>query len=234
MQRDKAWDVHEYPCIGRFTWLRLEHFQFPEMKTAVARMQAPGSTDTLLELACCVGQTIRQLVALGIESDRLYASDLHPEFISIGFELFRDEDRIRTVFAAGDMLAPDDPNLKAMDGKVSLIHAASFFHLFTWNQQLVIGKRIVRLLRPDRTDNMLFGHQIGSVLPGEKARLRGGGSRYLHDQSSFQRLWDEVGAATGTRWNVDVVELSPLPIPIPSFGDDSRIIRYSVQQLPPA
>ncbi|KAH8888584.1 hypothetical protein GQ53DRAFT_843515 [Thozetella sp. PMI_491] len=229
--RDRAWDVAQYPCVGRFTWVRLSYFQDPEMKAAVDRLTAPGSNDTLLEMGSFVGQTIRQLVALGVDSSRLYASDLHPEFIDIGFDLFRDKDRIKAVFTTGDMLNPDDENLKQLDGKINLIHAANFFHLFTWDQQIAIGKRIVRFLPSGRVDAVLFGHHIGSVEPGEKLSKSGGG-RYRHDADSFQRLWDEISSATETRWKTEVIMGNPLPIKIPGFGDDSRLVRYSVAQQP--
>ncbi|KAI0399773.1 hypothetical protein F4802DRAFT_610610 [Xylaria palmicola] len=90
----------------------------------------------------------------------------------------------------------EDP-LAVFDGTMTLVHATSFFHLFTWDDQVRAAARIVRFLRPDRPDAMVFGRQVGTLRPRADP---GSDKVYLHDAASWQRLWDEVGARTGTRW----------------------------------
>ncbi|KXJ90483.1 hypothetical protein Micbo1qcDRAFT_234456 [Microdochium bolleyi] len=59
--------------------------------------------------------------------------------------------------------------------------------------------------------------------------MQGGDKRFLHDAQSWQRLWDEVGEATGTRWRTEVDWLGP---PIQSMTDSSgaavRRLRFAV------
>ena len=180
-------------------------------------------------MAACLGQVIRQLAADGVPGSRLYGTDLHASFLEIGFELFRDRDTLGATFAAGDMLAPADPALAPLRGKATIVHASNFLHLFAWDGQVTAGKRMVGFLRDGTKDAMIFGGQIGSVKAGEFAPA-GRGKRYWHDAESFQRLWDEIGAATGTAWRTEVEALGDWPVPLPGFGDESRYIRFAVHQ----
>ncbi|KAK1241030.1 hypothetical protein MKX08_001004 [Trichoderma sp. CBMAI-0020] len=141
--REKLWEVAMYPCIGRWSFLNLQSVRDPHFYTAVERLRGPAASgaastypEALLDLGCCVGQLLRKLVHDGIEPTRLFGTDLHSEFISIGAELFRDEANGLT-FVAGDMLDPNDEALGILDGKITLVHAGNFFHLFTWEEQVV-------------------------------------------------------------------------------------------------
>jgi len=55
--------------------------------------------------------------------------------------------------------------------------------------------------------------------------------RYLHDPASWQRLWDEVGAATGTRWRVEAQWVGGLPFRIPGFPEKSYYLKFAVYQI---
>ncbi len=200
------------------------------------RLRAPDSRDALLDVGSCVGQAVRQLVDDGVDGAQLFATDLHQAFIDLGYELFRDRDTLTATFAAGDLLAAtasggeNDPALSVFEGRVTIVHAANFFHLFTWGQQVAVGRRLVSFLQPGITNALVVGRQVGSVKPGEVAPL-GRTPRYWHDQESFQRLWDEIGTATGTAWRADVEILGDGPIPLPGFGENSRYLRWSVYQV---
>lgn len=224
-----------YPCIGRWSFLNLQSIQDPHFNTAVKRLKnstdsdvESNSSDALLDIGCCIGQMLRKLVQDGIDPKRLFGTDLHPEFISIGTELFNDGGGGLT-FAAGDMLDPEDEALKALDGKMTLIHAANFFHLFTWEEQLKIGARIVRFLRLDTIDAIIFGRQIGTHKPREK---EGRKKSFLHNQESLQKLWGEIGEKTGTQWSVLVNVNEERAVDIPGFGDADRYIRFGIYQIP--
>ncbi|EHK17845.1 uncharacterized protein TRIVIDRAFT_44992 [Trichoderma virens Gv29-8] len=231
--RRKLWEVAMYPCIGRWSFLNLRSVQDSHFKTAFERLKNStgldmdsSSTDTLLDIGCCVGQVLRKLVHDGIEPTRLFGTDLHSEFISIGTELFDDEGCGLT-FAAGDMLDPEDKALDTLDGKITIIHAANFFHLFTWEEQVKIGMRITRFLKPGVTNALIFGRQIGTHNPRERDGRK---KSFLHNQESFQKLWDEVGMKTGTRWRVQVGISEERRVDIPGFGDMDRYIRFGIYQ----
>jgi hypothetical protein len=149
----------------------------------------------------------------GIDPTRLYGTDLHSEFISIGTELFRDEASGLT-FAAGDMLDPNDEALGILDGKITLVHAGNFFHLFTWEEQVVIGMRIVCCMHPETIDAIIFGRQIGTHSPRERQGRR---KSFLHDEESLQRLWNEIEAETGICWRVRMNINEEKVVEIPKF-----------------
>ncbi|PTB39092.1 uncharacterized protein TrAFT101_008107 [Trichoderma asperellum] len=233
--RERLWEVAMYPCIGRWSFLNLQSVHDPHFYTVVQRLRDSAASgaessypEALLDIGCCVGQLLRKLVHDGIDPTRLFGTDLHPEFISIGAELFRDEGCGLT-FAAGDMLDPRDEDLNILDGKITLVHAGNFFHLFTWEEQVVIGMRIVRFLHPGTIDAIIFGRQIGSHNPRER---QGGRKSFLHNEESLQRLWNEVGVKTGTRWRVQMNINEERVVDIPGFGVEDRYVRFGIYQFP--
>ncbi|KAM0258013.1 hypothetical protein ACHAQJ_004056 [Trichoderma viride] len=233
--RKELWEVVMYPCIGRWGFLNLQSIRDPHFNTAVERLKQSTSSDgeqshseALLDIGCCIGQILRKLVHDGIEPTRLFGTDLHPEFISIAAELFHDEGCGLT-FAAGDMLDPEDKALNVLDGKITLVHAGNFFHLFTWEEQVKIGVRIIRFLQPGTVDAIIFGRQIGTHKPREKQGIK---KLFLHNEESLQKLWNEIGAKTGTRWRVQVSINEERKVDIPTFGEEDVYIRFGIYQFP--
>jgi hypothetical protein len=84
-----------------------------------------------------------------------------------------------------------------------VIYAGLFFHLWGWEGQKRVIRNAIGLLKPI-AGVVVFGFQLGSVEPGEYA-FRGvpSGCMFKHDIASLKKLWVEVGAETGTRWEVE-------------------------------
>ncbi|CAK7211991.1 hypothetical protein SBRCBS47491_001311 [Sporothrix bragantina] len=213
--RDKLWAVHKYPCIGRFAFCDLNMTKSPHYQAAVRRLRA-SSDERLLDLGCCVGQVLRQLMhGDGVPASQLSGSDLHKAFIDLGFEVFRDgpPEASELTFIAGDLLSDDDKSCDVLEKSATLVHAANLFHLFSWDEQVKLGKRMIGFLREDALcggesdsddDRLTFlGTHLGARVAGEHRIMPASPRmRYLHNTESFQRLWDEIGAATGTRWRI--------------------------------
>lgn len=177
-----------------------------------------------------MGQVIRQLAFDGINPSRLYGTDLEPRFLDMGFDLFMDRNKFKTAFVAGDMLegGEGDESLKALDGMMSVIHATSFFHLFTWENQVRVAIRMVRFLDPDDADVMIFGRHVGATTPGDREGA-GGSKRYLHNAESWQNLWEEVGRLTGTSWRTEANDIEEPGMNLHSIADGTlRRVRYGV------
>ena len=190
--------------------------QDPLFQTVTARLKVTGSTETFLDVGCCLGHVIRQLIAEGVSSERLYGTDLQPRFLDLGYELFDDRDRIKSkaTFVAGDMLQENDARLEELTGRVDIIYSAAFFHLFEREAQIRAAKRMVRFLRPKNPKAMIFGRNGGPKITGWE--------KYVLDTESWRRIWDEVGETTGTCWRTEIdVE----------NGDKSIEVRFVVYRV---
>ena len=133
----------------------------------------------------------------------MYASDLHPELWDIGYDLFRDRDTMRARFMAADIFDPNSP-LRELNGKIDIIFACQFLHLFSRKKQFDALKEIVEMSRPG---TCLVGYQIGREHPAEFQRPWG--VMFYHNVDSFRELWRQVERETGTRWQVDALMVSP-------------------------
>lgn len=198
-QRDKAFSVFHYPCIGRWRFLDLYITTAPEYPQILARLKAG---EKLLDVGCCFGHIIRQLVFDGAPSKNLAGTDLRPEFVELGYELFRDKEILESQFVTGDALDANDMSLEVLHGKFDIVHTASFFHLFGWDDQLKVGKIIVKFFKPD-AKALVVGRQVGTRQPITVSESKGlGKKKYHHDVKTFQELWDEIGKSTVTKWKV--------------------------------
>jgi hypothetical protein len=147
---------------------------------------------------------MRQLAFDGVPSERLYGAELYAEYVDLGYTLFRDRDTLKSKFIVSDILDPDDAPLQSLYGTFDIVQAGQFFHCFGWQDSLKVCERIVQLLKPE-PGSIILGELVGSQKPQEMemAPLSSSGKLYLHDLTSFRRLWDAVGEKTGTRWQVD-------------------------------
>lgn len=84
---------------------------------------------------------------------------------------------------------------------MDIIHASAFFHLFERPAQLTIAKLFARFSRAPSA--MVVGRHYGSLSPGVYPSVEPGSKSYRHNVDSFQALWDDAGAATGTAWRVE-------------------------------
>ena len=132
--------------------------------------------------------------------------DLKPEFIDLGYELFRDREKLGgsgVTFLTGDIFDLGGVALKGLEGQCDVIYTGSFFHLFDYEHQALVAERVVRLLRPVK-GSIVLGRQRGNGEAGEaphKTNIKTG-TMYRHNVESWEKMWNEIGRKTGTEWNV--------------------------------
>ncbi|KAJ5118118.1 uncharacterized protein N7443_003200 [Penicillium atrosanguineum] len=194
--------VAPYPCIGSFRFLEITIYNSAAYPEILARLK---SGDKYLDLACALGQDIRHLIFKGAIPSNLYGSDLRPEFFNLGYDLFFDRSTLKATFIASDIFDDTSALLRQLAGKLDIINAASFFHLFDWDSQVSVAKQVVKLLRPV-SGSLLVGRHSGNVRPGKRDGSELRGPIYRHDTVSFRRLWEQVGRETGTEWEADITE----------------------------
>lgn len=231
--RDEAWSIFPYPCIGQFRFLEpsfaaLGETYFGEVVQRLRDGQA------LLDMACCFGQTVRELVAGGAPAENTYGCDLRPEFIDLGYKLFRDQDKLQTKFLVADIFDPESA-LKEVKGQVDIIFAGSFFHLWGYKQQLEVSKAVAQLLRA-KPGSMILGRQIGSIDAEERVNATGNsyeqnelGTMYRHNIDSFKQLWKEIGDELGISFTVEA-GLKKLSDDYDWHTDNTRLIWFVVRR----
>ena len=158
--------------------------------------------DKFLDLGCCFGQEIRQLVFDGAPSANTFGSDLWADFITVGYELFKDSSRLQTTFIAADVFDDSSPLIE-LAGQMDIIFTGSLFHLFNLAEQETLASRIVQLLSA-RPGSLLVGRHSGSEEAGEFARSGDTSDRkhFRHNPQSWGELWARVGRNTGSQWSV--------------------------------
>ncbi|KAF1991507.1 hypothetical protein K402DRAFT_443645 [Aulographum hederae CBS 113979] len=203
--RDKAWNVFPFPCIGQYRFLDLVLPTLPIYTDLLTLLKNPSTN--FLDLGCCLGQELRQLALDGVSPSQLYGSDLSAQYLELGYELFGDHEKFsKATFIAADVFNEEEKEgegLRALEGKMDAIYTGSFFHLFDYSLQALVAKRAVKLLKPT-PGVLVLGRQIGNAKPGEYPRRISGGTRFRHDAATWKKLWEEVGAETGTKWDAQV------------------------------
>ncbi|KAJ5222627.1 uncharacterized protein N7469_008867 [Penicillium citrinum] len=192
-------DVFPYPCIGSFRFLDLSIPQSPAYPEVLQRLK---SGQNFLDVGCAIGQEIRQLIYDGVPQKQIYASDLRRDFFDLGYDLFADSETMKAEFIVADIFDENSELVQKLAGKVDIVNAASFFHLFSWDKQVEAVKRVITLLRP-QAGSLLIGRQAGQNNPKDPYDKQDPPKNYRHDIDSWKSLWVQVGRETGTKWLVD-------------------------------
>ena len=153
-----------------------------------------------------------------------------------------DSNHSKDNFIAGDALK-DDPSrwlrIFGIEDGFNIVHVGGLFHLFDWNDQLLIAKNLSSLTRK-REKPVIFGHQYAartsglvSLGPNKEGQI------YGHNEESMKRFWKEVGEVTGTEWTLQVrCEWAELDkdsglVKGAKWGDagGNGVMRFSVQRV---
>ena len=196
-QRERAWKIYPYPCIGRFRFLEFALSRSTRYRDILDRLK---SGQKLLDLGCCFGQDIRKLVQDGAPAGNLLGADLRKDFMELGYDLFLDRSTLSTTFFVADVF--DMSTLNGVAGRIDIVHIGSFLHLFSWEKQREAAAHISKLLRRS-VGSLIVGNQTGSMQPGEyPLKVDSDETMYRHNASSFEKLWNEVGFEFGFEWKI--------------------------------
>ena len=202
-QRDKSFKIWSYACIGQMRFLTYNLSLLPFHQTILNRLR---SGDKFVDAGCCFGQEIRYLVQDGAPAAQLYGFDLESAFIKCGFELFRDQDRLQSTFAHGDILAPAGTSQRGTLDKLNavgdIVFASSFLHVWDWDEMILAAKGLVAMTQP-RPGSTVVGKQLGSYKAGRYKMPTSSGYNYRHNADSIKRFWDQVGRETDSSWTVE-------------------------------
>jgi hypothetical protein len=79
-------------------------------------------------------------------------------------------------------------SLNPLQGHISVIYAARFFHLFDEEKQLQLAHALASLLSP-LPGSMIFGGHLGEIEKGSRKTKRGF-DMFCHSPESWCELWD--------------------------------------------
>ena len=158
---------------------------------------------------------------------------------NVGHELYRSTPETFPVpFVQGDILdptylapapilstssiAPLEPlpvlrevkTLNELHGKISAIWASAFFHLFEFDVQVLVARKLAGLLSPV-PGSIIFGCHTGMI---EKQRWDVAGSKTdYHSPESLKELWVDLFAEAGVKVEVEA-RLRPLKSGVDEWG----------------
>jgi hypothetical protein len=189
--RDSAWKVYQYRCVASFHFINynLEEAYGTEFYQRV--LQRVKNDELFLDLGCAFGHVARNLVFAGVPQKNIISADLRQEFWDLGFQLYGDPDKFHGTFCKGDIFDPK--YLEEYDGKVNIVHASAFFHLFDLEHQELLIRRLLRLVSKN-PGTVIFGRQAGNTIPWHRKHPFRNEQVYQHSGESFKKfLQDEAG-----------------------------------------
>jgi SAM-dependent methyltransferase len=202
VQRARGFAANPYPCIGNYRFLNLTLLTHPLYESIVSKLKSDPST-IYIDLGCCFGQDLRQLVLDGGPSSQLIGLDIERPLMDLGYELFLDGDTLESRFVVVDIFkgeAQGEPWTGLVAEGADVVHCSAFFHLFPLPQQIEAAKVIAMVVRKG---GVIVGRQSGSVKPAEVPAIKAGTTSFRHDLSTLAEMWEKVGVETGTKWKVE-------------------------------
>jgi hypothetical protein len=196
--RQLAWSVYKYRCIASFFFVNYnlrEVYGQEWYEGLLGRLRGGGK---LLDLGCAFGHSARNLVFDGAPGENILCGDLREEFWELGYKLFKDQDTFTAKFYQGDVFDP--AYLEEFNGKVEIVHASAFFHLFDYPHQQKIVRRLTGLA--SKPGSIIFGRQVGNTIPCYiQNPVRPKQGLYQHDEESFRHLFETTAPG---KWAVNV------------------------------
>ncbi|KAI1120149.1 hypothetical protein F5Y10DRAFT_139700 [Nemania abortiva] len=198
--RAQGFAANPYPCIGLYRFTLLTLLGHPLYGKIVERLKQENAT--YLDIGCCFGQDLRQLVFDGVPSSRLIGLDIAEPLMEVGYDFFRDRGAIESEFLVADVFEGSaQPQWAKLEKRgIDVVHCSAFFHLFPLDQQLAAARQIGKLMKKG---GVIVGRQIGSERPGDVPAIQERSSSYRHDVSTFRDMWRKVGEDTQTEWEVE-------------------------------
>ncbi|KAG2055200.1 hypothetical protein BDR06DRAFT_1020442 [Suillus hirtellus] len=227
----KAYKVAPYPCIRSFVFLRLNLSNLPVYEH-ILELGRKRPDAVLLDIGCCFGTDARKAAADGFPAKNIIASDLFNEFLQLSHELFKTtpssypgcflpgdvfDPAFLSITAPTDDVSPAPPidlsalkSLNPLHGRISVINAISFFHLFSEKKQFLVAKALAGLLSA-QPGSVICGYHVGSLekgivnnsLPGSEYGL------FAHSPETWSSLWDgEVFKKGSVKVETELVEIA--------------------------
>ncbi|KAI0377488.1 hypothetical protein F5Y04DRAFT_175393 [Hypomontagnella monticulosa] len=228
--REKGFAANPYPCIGLYRFTNLTLLTHPLYKTIVERLNT--SDATYLDVGCCFGQDLRQLVYDGVPSGRLIGLDITRALTDLGYEFFLDREMLQSRFVVADVFkgAKQGPIWVDLETRgVDVMHCSAFLHLFTLEKQISAAINLAKLVKKG---GVIVGRQMGSLKPGDMPAVNDNSFSYRHNVDTFDTMWQKVGEATQTQWKVEgTMDMIGVNANSPVEDENSRRLLFTVTRI---
>lgn len=145
---------------------------------------------------------MRQLAHDGAPPSSLFGLEKQAEFIPIGHSFFNDVETFgQATFIAADLLDRENEEVRKVAGTFGIVNLSMMLHIWDLENQIKACERVVELLR-DEKGVLVVGQSVGD-LAGKEVGSRGVMRIFKHNVETFEKMWEEVGKRTGTKWKVD-------------------------------
>jgi len=197
--RDESLSVNPYKCIRELRFLDSRMRQHPKYF-----MLAPSFTDKsrVLDLGCCFGLDTRHMIGDGVNGAKSYSIEKVPEFIRFGFDLFQDEEILRSCFYTLDVnsdkfvtdlsnyvIQRENLEINEDEGFFDIVHCGALLHLLEQEQVKHVIQNVDRLLH---STGVFFGYTVAGETPLQMPP-NPNGLKFLHSIDSLTQLFGECG-----------------------------------------
>ena len=79
---------------------------------------------------------------------------------------------------------------------MDVISISAVLHQWDWQGQVDAAKKVAAFSKPG---SLVVGYQIGNV-EAQQLKFKVSVPQWRHDPASFDKMWNQVGAETGSKW----------------------------------
>jgi SAM-dependent methyltransferase len=153
--------------------------------------------EVLVDIGCFLGHDLRRLAYDGAPSNNMYGVDIVSHW-DVGYALFRDLGRFHATFIEADILSGATA-LMPLKNNIDILSITQVLHQWGWDDQVRVAKVLSSFTKPG---SLIVGNQIGNSSAREVTLKPLSVPMWRHNPASFERLWNQVAAKTGTQWEV--------------------------------
>jgi hypothetical protein len=112
--------------------------------------------------------------------------------------LFQDKASLNSQFLVQSFFE-DTPEITALAKAVKIMNSGYFMHMWGWDKQVEIAKRMIHLLSSEK-GAIVTGVHFGSQSPGKWAAAKNK-QMFLHNSDTLNELWQQCARETATSWD---------------------------------
>lgn len=232
----RAFEVHPWPCVAGYSFLKTLMSKMPVFQTVLPRLQNDNAT--ILDVGCALGQDIRILTSNNVPPRNIYALDFTSGFFDIGYQLFNDRPGtgkgMEEVSFELRNFVSDPP--QEWFGKMDYVFAGAFFHVFNWDDQLTASRNAAKMLK-NRNGSLIFGYQLGRDPAGHSQIAAMGTSdnemMWRHDEASFKEMWRNIGTEMDIQFDIRITVSDQGIDDFRKRDDRMRLMTFVVERVEP-